>query len=143
MKTAALFAMLTVMGAAALAGGGPWSFRGVILHGCHDGDTCTVTLRGKHPLFGERARVRLLGIHAPEIDWRAKCDRERAAGRKAKALLLKLLRGAERINLVDVQKTDSFGRILGRLLADGLDTGAELVRAGLAAAGKKRDWCAA
>lgn len=140
MKAAAAAALMTVICGMAFAGGGPWSFRGVILHDCHDGDTCTVTLRGKHPLFGARAKVRLLGIYAPEVDWRAKCPQEKAKGIVARDALLKLLRGARRINVVDVRGKDSFGRILGRMLADGVDTGAELVRAGLAATAP-RDWC--
>ncbi len=122
---------------------GPWRFHGVIVHGCHDGDTCTVTLRGRHPLFGRNARVRLLGIDAPETGGRAKCVRERELGLKAKEMLLALLTGAERVNLVGVLKMDSFGRILGRLTADGVDVGARLIRAGLARAWKERarGWC--
>jgi endonuclease YncB( thermonuclease family) len=40
-------------------------FSNVIYHRCYDGDTCTFTLPGVHPLFGEKISVRIAGLDTP------------------------------------------------------------------------------
>ncbi len=37
-------------------------FPHVTYHRCYDGDTCTFTIPGIHPLFGEQISVRIAGI---------------------------------------------------------------------------------
>ena len=54
-----------------------FDFNNVQYHRCYDGDTCTFTLPGIHPLFGEKIGIRIAGIDTPEIKiGRASC-RER------------------------------------------------------------------
>lgn len=57
-------------------------FPNVTYHHCYDGDTCTFTLPGVHPLFGEKINIRLVGIDTPEI--RVKCEQETALGKEAR-----------------------------------------------------------
>ena len=56
------------------------TFENVTWLHCYDGDTCTFTLPGIHPFFGEKISVRIRGIDTPEI--RGQCEAEK---RKAKA----------------------------------------------------------
>lgn len=85
-----------------------------------DGDTVVVALDG------ERERVRLIGINAPErgeclAEEAARWLRDRTAGRD--------------VELVpDRTDRDQYGRLLRYVELDGADVGAELVRAGLALA---------
>ena len=36
------------------------SFQSVIFHSCYDGDTCTFTIPGVHPLLGDKIKVIVL-----------------------------------------------------------------------------------
>lgn len=49
---------------------------------CYDGDTCTFTLPGVHPFFGERIAVRIRGIDIPEIRGNAKRRNKRPRPRR-------------------------------------------------------------
>ena len=123
----------------------PWNFHGVNVISCHDGDTCRVNLPGHHALFGNKVAVRLVGIQAPERDGRAKCDLERKLADKARDWLVGRIRAAQRVDLAGVTGRDSFGRLLGKLVADGVDLGGEMLRLGLAVAWVPGDmkvaWC--
>lgn len=74
MRSAILVAILLITFNSAWAGS-YGSFKGVVFHGCYDGDTCTFTKPGVHPLLGEKIKVRLRGVDAAEI--RSKCDWEK------------------------------------------------------------------
>ena len=63
MKLGFLSALLLLSGLPSWAGT-YGSFKDVILHGCYDGDTCTFTIPGVHPLLGEKIKVRLRGVAA-------------------------------------------------------------------------------
>lgn len=80
-----------------------------------DGDTITV-LRSN----GDTARIRLLGIDAPEHD--------QAGGNASKMHLLSLVMG--RTVSIRWQSTDHYGRILGKVLAGGKDVNLEQVQTG-------------
>jgi len=137
-----LFAVVAVAMLAGSAWGQPWRFDDVTVVGCYDGDTCTVTLPGVHPLFGREARVRLLGVDAPELS--GACAVERKLARRARAVTRGAVLDAERVDVVDVEQLDVWGRILGRLVADGVDVGRGLVVAGLARVVRGREqavWC--
>ena len=118
-------------------------FPNVAYHRCYDGDTCTFTIPGVHPLFGEKISVRIAGIDTPEI--RGKCQKEKALAMQARNLVTRMLGQARRIDLLDAQRGKYF-RIVARVAADGRDIGASLINRGLAVeydGGKKvKDWCA-
>jgi micrococcal nuclease len=85
-----------------------------------DGDTIRVEVAG------EQESVRLIGINAPE---RGECLADEATDR------LRDLIGGDAVELVtDRTDRDRYGRLLRHVEVDGVDVGAEVVRAGLALA---------
>jgi endonuclease YncB( thermonuclease family) len=109
--------------------------------GCHDGDTCTITIPSLPDLFGDRLSIRIVGIDTPEI--KGKCDHERMLALQAKAFLTRHLEQAQKIE-IELIARDKYFRVLGLIVADGLDVADEMVKAGLAYAydGKtKQHWC--
>lgn len=117
-------------------------FTDVVVVGCYDGDTCTVSLPGLPAVFGERLPIRLAGIDTPEIH--GKCEQEKRRAIEARDVLLGLIRQASRIELHEPGR-DKYFRLDVRMVADGQDLGAELVRLGLAVpyfgGRKEHDWC--
>ncbi len=116
-------------------------FKGVVLHSCYDGDTCTFTIPGVHPLLGDHIGVRIRGMDAPEI--RGKCEAEREGALRARDELVAILTRAKEIRLVDVAR-DKYFRILATVTADGRDVSAALVKIGLARhyeGGTRLGWC--
>ena len=117
-------------------------FNNVTYHRCYDGDTCTFTLPGIHPLFGEKISVHVAEIDAPEI--KGKCLKETALAMQARNLVGRMLGQAHQINLLDAERGKHF-RIVARVLADGKDIGQILIDRGMATeydGGKKtKDWC--
>lgn len=85
-----------------------------------DGDTVVVEIGG------ERERLRLVGINAPE---RGECLADEAARR-----LRERVDGRDVELIVDRTDRDRYGRLLRYVELDGADVGGELVRAGLALA---------
>lgn len=85
--------------------------------GVLDGDTIDVLTPAK-----ELVRVRLAGIDAPE--------KKQAFGNTAKQKLSDL--AFSRNVVVDWQKRDRYGRIVGKVLIAGIDVDLEMVKAGLA-----------
>lgn len=82
-----------------------------------DGDTLTV-LDTKHA----QHKIRLAGIDAPE--------KQQAWGQRARQALAGLV--FNRVVQIEVDKTDRYGREIGKVLLDGADVNLELVRLGLA-----------
>lgn len=60
MMIGALSVVLLHLGLPAWAGS-YGSFIGVMFHSCYDGDTCSFTIPGVHPLLGDSIKVRLRG----------------------------------------------------------------------------------
>ncbi len=85
---------------------GATDFPNVTYHRCYDGDTCTFTIPGVHPLFGEKISVRIAGIDAPEI--KGKCQKEKALAKKARDIVRGMLKDAHRIDLLDAQRGKVF-----------------------------------
>lgn len=83
-----------------------------------DGDTITVQAADSV----EPVRVRLAQIDAPE--------KKQPYGPEAKAALTALLSGHS--VMVDYEKTDRYGRIIGQVTADGVDVNRTLVETGMA-----------
>lgn len=116
-------------------------FEVATFHGCYDGDTCTVSLANLPAVFGDHITVRLAGIDTPEI--KGICEEEKTLAKQAQALTQTLMVQAVKIDLVE-PKRDKYFRILARVMADGREVAAELVKAGLARpydGGKKQRWC--
>ena len=82
-----------------------------------DGDTITLL-----DASNTQHRIRLAGIDAPES--------HQAFGEQSKQSLSELIYGKEVI--VTYQKTDQYGRLVGKTLLDGKDINLEQVKAGMA-----------
>lgn len=101
----------------------------------YDGDTITVTVDDWPPVIGERIKIRLRGIQAPER--RSRCDtdaekrREKALAADARIYLVERLRGAESVELRHIER-GSFFRLIADVYADGQDVGREMLARGLA-----------
>jgi micrococcal nuclease len=80
-----------------------------------DGDTLVLLVAGH-----EQERIRLAGIDCPE--------RKQAFGTKAKEALARLAAG-EQVT-VEWEKRDRYGRVVGKVIADGRDVDLALVREG-------------
>lgn len=96
-----------------------------------DGDTVDMLVKVG---FGieVRERIRLAAIDAPEMR-----GDERPAGLKAKAWLEKALDGRDVEIAVEMTRSGDvrrgrYGRVIARILADGVDVGAEMTALGLA-----------
>lgn len=94
----------------------------------HDGDSITVRYD-----MGERARVRLIGIDAPELTDTPRARASVAEAAASRAYLAALL-GNERVFLeYDVEKADSYGRTLAYVYtAGGVMANEEMLRGGYA-----------
>lgn len=88
-------------------------------------------------LAGEKIRIE--DIDTPETD-QAKCPAERAAGERAKARLLQLLRADF---VVQRHGRDRYGRTLAVVTVGGRSVGAQLFAEGLARRwdGARHPWC--
>jgi micrococcal nuclease len=112
-----------------------------IIHGCYDGDTCTISIPSLPSLFGDRLPIRLAGIDTPEKG--SRCDRERALAVQARNFLRARLRAAREIE-IDLIARDKYFRVLTLIRADGVDLADALLAAGLAhpyGGGPKLAWC--
>lgn len=108
----------------------------------YDGDTITIKFMVWFGVWVERS-VRLGGVDCPEYGFRAKCDRERELGAKAKGLVYNLMKDADQC-IVRVYKYEKYGRLLVDLSADDKDIAIELIKADLARpyyGGKRKGWC--
>lgn len=111
------------------------------IHGCYDGDTCTITIPSLPPLFGERLPIRLAGIDTPER--KGECDRERALAVRARTYIVDRLLQAQRIEITPVAR-DKYFRVLSLIVLDGRDLADDLLAAGLAhpySGATKPPWC--
>ena len=117
-------------------------FKDVIWHRCYDGDTCTFTIHGVHPLLGDKIGVRLAGIDTPEI--RGQCPSEKQKAIEARDFLVQHLENADEIILAETERGKYF-RLVAVIYADGVNLNEEMVRAGHAVLydgdTKKHDWC--
>ena len=125
----------------------------VWIHGCYDGDTCTVSVPGWPAVVGEKIPVRIVGIDAPER--KGKCAKETELATEARRFLeerltkLRLDPGnpqsvsLPRVELSEVRR-DKYFRLLARVWADGVEVGPLLIARGLArpyGGGTRRGWC--
>tara|TARA_R110000796_G_scaffold95459_3_gene200727 strand:- start:17950 stop:18387 length:438 start_codon:yes stop_codon:yes gene_type:complete len=98
-----------------------------------DGDTIVVNINDWPSVIGERIPVRIEGIQAPER--RSRCDteaekqRERQLAADARIYLVERLRGAEAVELRQIER-GSFYRIIAQVWVDGENVGREMLEAG-------------
>jgi endonuclease YncB( thermonuclease family) len=85
--------------------------------GVADGDTVTV-LDSSNTQF----KIRLMGIDAPE--------KKQAFGNKSKQSLSDLV--FDKHVMVEYSKKDKYGRIVGKIIVDGVDANLEQIKAGMA-----------
>jgi len=126
----------------------------VTIVSCYDGDTCRVNLSRSafnddwaYQLFGHNIPIRVEGIDTPEI--RGKCQKEKDLAKEARNLVRGLLDNAQSITLTidDNPKKvrGKYFRIVGRLIADGVDISDLLIKRQLAVlydgGTKGMDWC--
>jgi len=108
----------------------------------YDGDTVTFNLPGLHPIIGDKISIRVNRIDTPEI--KGKCEQEKYSAKQAKELVADILKDAERIDLVNIERRKYF-RIVADVFVDGESLAAELIEVGMAVAydggTKTKDWC--
>ena len=112
-----------------------------IIHGCHDGDTCTISIPSLPPVFGDRLPIRLAGIDTPELS--SACAHEQALAARARNFLRSRLLNATHVE-IDFLARDKYFRVLALIRADGIDLADALLGAGLAHpydGGPRRAWC--
>ena len=121
---------------------------------CYDADTCRVDLPRSafnddwaYDLFGHNIPIRVEGIDTPEI--RGQCQKEKDLAYEARDLVRGLLDNAQTITLtIDDNPQEVRGkyfRIVGRLIADGVDISDLLIERHMAVlydgGMKAKDWC--
>jgi len=99
----------------------------------YDGDTFRCTIKGVHPLIGNRIGIRVNGVDTPEM--RDKRPEIKALAQKAKQYTVGKLRAAKVVELRNVQRGKYF-RIVADVYIDGENLTEGLIGAGL---GKKYD----
>lgn len=90
----------------------------------HDGDTLTAV--GVDD--GVRYKIRLMGVDTPEVDFNTKSQGEAAF--KARDLLQQLAPVDSIITISEDSEKDRHGRILGLIVANGVDVNKEMLRQG-------------
>ncbi|WP_415061480.1 thermonuclease family protein [Bdellovibrio sp.] len=90
----------------------------------HDGDTLTAV----GTLDMKKYKVRLMGLDTPEVDFYSNSQGDVAL--KARDSLRRLLPEGSTITLASDSQIDKHGRVLGRLLKDGMDINKEMLRQG-------------
>jgi endonuclease YncB( thermonuclease family) len=88
--------------------------------------------------------LRLAGASAPQAAPLARCAAEAVASRQAEIRLGQLARGVRRAAVLPTGGLDDQGRILARVLFDGVDPAQTLINEGLAVTAQRTgfDWCA-
>lgn len=94
----------------------------------------------------EGERIRLIGIDAPELPPRSRCEHEAGLALAAKVRLTELIDGATQIVTTarpGERDRDQYDRLLRDVRVDGVDVGDILVKEGLAKVwmGRKSVWC--
>jgi len=126
----------------------------VTIVSCYDGDTYRVDLPRSafnddwaYDLFGHNIPIRVEGIDTPEI--RGQCQKEKDLAKEARDFVRGLLNNAQTITLtIDDNPKEVRGkyfRIVGRLIADGVDISDLLIERHMAVlydgGMKAKDWC--
>jgi len=101
------------------------------VHSVYDGDTCTLDIDLGLNIIIRKEKVRLYGINTPEL--RGVDEETKAEGIAARDWLQDQLDGADEILIrTHKDKSGKYGRLLGELLADGINLNETLVELGMA-----------
>lgn len=94
----------------------------------YDGDTVVCNIKDLHPIIGEKIRIRLCDINAPEIN----DDRDdiQELAEQAKEYLSEAVKKAKKIELKKCSR-DRYFRIDAQLWLDGVNIGQEMMNKGL------------
>ena len=99
----------------------------------HDGDTFWVDIDNWPAIIGDNIKVRIAGVQAPErssrCDTEAEKQRERQLAADARIYLVERLRGAEAVELREIER-GSFYRIIAEVWVDGENVGQEMLEEG-------------
>ncbi|WP_374028688.1 thermonuclease family protein [Bdellovibrio bacteriovorus] len=90
----------------------------------HDGDT----LNAIGVADSQKYKVRLMGVDTPEVDFYK--NTQGAVALKARDVLRSLIPEGSIVTLSDDSQVDKHGRVLGRLIKDGLDVNKEMLKQG-------------
>lgn len=107
----------------------------------YDGDTFRADIEGWPPVIGRRVPIRVKGVDTPEL--RAHCESEKKLARQAKQYTVAALRGADHIELEELERGKYF-RLAARVMVDGEDLATGLIAAGLGRpyeGGHREGWC--
>lgn len=116
-------------------------FKQVIFYECLSGDTCIFTIPGLPDVFGKRIRVRLAGIHAPDLD--GACGFEREAAAYSREVLNLFLKGKIDIQLYNVERGERF-ELIARIKSGDVDLSRYMIEAELAVpygTDPSKSWC--
>jgi endonuclease YncB( thermonuclease family) len=109
-----------------------------------DGDTVELRVNWLPPELGTKLSLRVYGIDTPEKSFRAKCEREKAAGEAASLFTKDALQSATTKQII-IKEWDKFGgRVLGDMMLDGKSLREMLISNGFARpyfGDKKKSWC--
>lgn len=111
------------------------------IHGCYDGDTCTISIPSLPSLFGDRLPIRLAGIDTPEM--KGACAHEKTLALRARAYVRERLLNAQHVEITPVAR-DKYFRVLSIITVDGADLADALLAEGLAhpyGGATKPTWC--
>ena len=101
------------------------------VHSVYDGDTCTLDIDLGLNVVIRKEKVRLRGIQTPEL--RGVDDATKAEAIAARDWLKDQLDGADEVLIRTYKdKSGKYGRLLGELLADGVNLNETLVELGMA-----------
>ena len=105
----------------------------------YDGDTFTI-----RTVNGAKQSVRFRGVDTPELK-DPQCEAERVLARQAKEFVVARVRAAQRVTLLDIDKTgDRYGRWLAWVYVDGENLALMTIAAGLGRpydGGTRESWC--
>ena len=101
------------------------------VHSVYDGDTCTVSIDLGMNTVRHREKIRLYKIDTPEL--RGVSAEEKLKGLEARDWLRDSLEKATEIIIkTHKDKTGKYGRLLGELVADGVNLNNKMLELGLA-----------
>jgi len=121
----------------------------------YDGDTIKTNLSWRLPEPLNLVSIRIYGIDTPEMPAasfattgklsRAKCIKEAELALQAKALVVKITEGSNKMKVSDFKWDKYGGRILGNVTVNKIDIATALIEANLAVeyfgTGIKKNWC--
>lgn len=109
----------------------------------YDGDTIYCDLPCDLSWRCDDIGIRIKGIDAPEVSWRAKCPSELKRGVLAKTKLGEVVEYGEKVSIVNFKPNGAYGRIEADVMARGVNLAPYLLNNGFVrkSKGKRESWC--